>query len=235
MPSSESLSLADIFLSVQICAIGLHVFRETRLDGQFTSQVINSLPSLHIPFALHTKHQFRLPPYGGMTEKFNCLIHVILLRDDPIFLARRFGMNSLLKRFNRDLSSENDYVLVITLKQDRIRMRTVWESPILKRITTRMFPYNALPLELHDVGGKGIENTWTVGYFVEQNYQMRFYCNKGEQICWKPSWPQARLQSPPLSEDSQFNRHQTLLNFPTYKRQFDQLYSLVILRLALKL
>ena len=70
-----------------------------------------------------------------------------------------------------------------------------------------MLPYNALLLELQEVG-KGTQNTLAAGYFMEQIYWMHFYCNEEDEIYWEPSWPPAQLQSPLLSEDNQLNSHQ---------------------------
>ena len=96
------------------------------------------------------KHRFRLPLYYGIAEKFTCLSHVILLRDHPAFLARRFWMNSLLKPFNCDLSSKNDF------------------KRVFHRIRTPLFPYTALLLELHEVG-TGTQNPLATGYFCGTN------------------------------------------------------------------
>ena len=127
-------------------------------------------------------------------------------------------MNSLLKRFNR--GSENDHVLVLTLAEDKIRVRTVWESALFKRIRTTLFPYNVLLLELHEVR-EGTQRTAAVGYFVEEIWRMRLYCNEDDEICWEPSWQ-------PPSEDNHLHSQKTLLNFPTNKWQFDQLFSRTI-------
>ena len=126
-------------------------------------------------------------------------------------------MSSLLKRFNRDPGSENDYVLVFTLSEDKIGLRTAWEAVFFNDVRLTMFPYNVLLLEL---AGTEHQTALANGYKVDQIQRMHYYCNEDEAVCWQQSWPpqDSRLQKPP--DDS----HQ----FPGHKLEFDASYSRVV-------
>ena len=190
----------------------------TRIGG-LAEETIRTLTSAQTPYAL-PKRRIELRRYDPMAWKFYCLIHVVLLTNPPL-RSKQYFMDSLLKRFNRHSSSEHDYVLVLTLKKDEIRIRTKWEQPAFNRVLGMMYPTNSLLLELTETETElEAEN---VGYKVERIDRMRFYCNEEEEMCWELAWP-----PPPPTHSNREEFSIKSSQFPQNKLDFESLFSRVV-------
>ena len=210
---SPTLSVAEVFLPLQICAIGLHLYGETRVDSKLTEEIVKSLTSIYAPFVLHIKRRIVLQHYNVMAEKFSCLVHLVIYIDRPNFRSQ-VRMDGLLKRFRRGTGSDNDYVLVLTPEEDQVAVRTEWTAAFFNRVRPMLFPYNALLLELSQIEGK--QQQAVGGYNVKQMYRMHFYCNQVQEICWERSWPPRGTW------------RNIAVTFPQNRMEFDKRFSRVL-------